>query len=67
MLTYHADVVFMCEGELMSENRWMIQIEKSAENKITICFGGRLQLALKPLLGWLSSTLVAVALIQYWH
>lgn len=38
----------------MSESRWMVQVEKDYEDKVTIRFGGRLQLALKPLLGWLS-------------
>lgn len=37
----------------MAESRWIIQFEKTCENKLTIRFGGRLQLALKPVLGWL--------------
>lgn len=54
----------------MSESRWIIQVEKTCENKLILRYGGRLQVALKPIHGALFVSGLA-ALIKFvwplWH
>lgn len=54
----------------MSESRWIIQVEKTCENKLILRYGGRFQVALKPVHGMLFVAGMT-ALIKYveplWH